>query len=208
MPRTGARAGALSTLLTAAGFQPAGKPAAPRIRTEALARLYRQLGGIQEDPTLRPGSWDLAVTADDGTMIVVELDEELHFDRYRKQTLAAPWYDRIAWSNKYSMLCTRHERRCLQAGTWGRRWTTPSCERLFGQAGPAGQAAGAGAPRWKQRALYDAIKDLAAISGAGPRLARLSIYDQLDGRELEAQLQRPTQSDLTALKELVIQRMI
>ena len=107
MPRTGARAEALSTLLTAAGFQPAGKPAAPRIRTEALARLYRQLGGIQEDPTLRPGSWDLAVTADDGTMIVVELDEELHFDRYRKQTLAAPWYDRIAWSNKYSMLCTQ-----------------------------------------------------------------------------------------------------
>jgi hypothetical protein len=208
MPRTGARADALSTLLTAAGFQPVAKPAAPRVHTDALALLYRQLGGIREDPTLRPGSWDLAVAAIDGSVIVIELDEELHFNRYREQTLAAPWYDNTAWSPEYSTLCKQHERRCLQAGAWGKRWTTPSCEKLFGQGGPAGQVAGAGAPRWKQRALYDAIKDLAAISGDGPRLARLSIYDQLDGRELEAQLQRPAQSDPAALMDLVNRRMI
>jgi hypothetical protein len=170
--------------------------------------LYRQLGGTQEDPTLRPGGWDLAVTADDATVIVIELDEELHFNRYREQTLTAPWYERIAWSTEYSNLCKQHERRCLQAGTWGKRWTTPSCEKLFAPAGPAGQLAGSGAPRWKQRALYDTIKNLAAVTRSGPRLARLSIYDQLDGRQLEDQLQQPTQGNSAALKELVIRRMI
>jgi hypothetical protein len=208
MPRTGARAEALSTLLAAAGFQPAAKPAAPRIHTDALTSLYRQLGGVQEDPTLRPGGWDLAVTADDRTLIVIELDEELHFNRYRQQTLTAPWYARIAWSAEYSTLCEQHERRCLQAGTWGKRWTTPSCEKLFAPAGSPGELAGSGAPRWKQRALYDTIKDLAAITRSGPRLARLSIYDQIDGRQLEDQLQQPTSGHAAALKELVIRRIM
>ena len=49
MPRTGARAEALSTLLTAAGFQPAGKPAAPRIRTEALGA---PLPATRRDPRI------------------------------------------------------------------------------------------------------------------------------------------------------------
>ena len=34
-----------------------------------------------------------------------------------------------------------------------------------------------GAPRWKQRALYDAMKDAAALTGAGMRLARLATVD-------------------------------
>jgi hypothetical protein len=117
----------------------------PRVHTDALVLLYRQLGGIQKDPTLRSGSWDLTVADIDGSVIVIELDEELHFNRYREQTLGGPWYDNIAWSPEYSALCKQHERRCLQAGTWGKRWTTPSCERLFGQGGPAGHV-GSSAP--------------------------------------------------------------
>ncbi|WIB01263.1 hypothetical protein [Curtobacterium sp. MCBA15_012] len=41
-----------------------------------------------------------------------------------------------------------------------------------------------GAPRWKQRALYDAVKDAAAATGV-VRLARLSIYDHVEGVRLE-----------------------
>ena len=43
---------------------------------------YRALGGLQTAPELRPGSWDLLV---DG--VLVELDEQLHFNRYRALTL-------------------------------------------------------------------------------------------------------------------------
>jgi hypothetical protein len=38
-------------------------------------------------PPLRPGAWDLVFA--DG--LVVELDEELHFNRYRAQSLQNEW---------------------------------------------------------------------------------------------------------------------
>jgi hypothetical protein len=57
MVRTGARAEALGTALAAAGFR--------------VAALYRELGGQQEQPALRPGAWDLALAGG----VVVELDE-------------------------------------------------------------------------------------------------------------------------------------
>jgi hypothetical protein len=177
-------------------------------RVDALVSLYRQLGGVQGGPKLRPGSWDLSVSPASGPALAVELDEELHFNRYREQTLRAPWYRDVHWASEYTVQCKRHEPRCLQAGTWGKRWTTPSCEQLFGDAGPAGQLAGPGAPRWKQRALYDAIKDLAALIGSGPRLARLSIYDQIGGRPLEAYLNRSAALEPALLSDLIEKRTI
>lgn len=214
MTRTSARATALSDLLTAAGFQPAASPPAPRLEAiapphvDALIALYRRLGGMQDSPKLRPGGWDLCVEAAGGVALAVELDEELHFNRYREQTLSAAWYRDVPWASEYTVQCKRHEPQCLRAGTWGKRWTTPSCEQLFGDPGPAGQLAGHGAPRWKQRALYDAIKDLAALLGSAPRLARLSIYDQIAGRPLEAYLTGSVALDPAPLRNLVEQRTI
>ncbi len=69
------------------------KPPAPRLGSfppaagDAVMDLYRCIGGIQNCPSLRPGSWDLAF--EDG--LVIELDEDLHFHRYRGVTLDAPW---------------------------------------------------------------------------------------------------------------------
>jgi len=57
---------------------------------EGIDKLYQALGGME--PTLRPGSWDLAARTETGEVIVIGLDEELHFNRYRRQTLSAPWY--------------------------------------------------------------------------------------------------------------------
>ena len=211
MARTGERAIALTRLLSSAGFRPITRPAAPRIvdldndrANEALA-LYQALGGVDPTPILRPGPWDLALEAD-GALIVVELDEELHFNRYREATLRAPWYRLIPWVDEYAEQCRRYERRCLDAGSWGKRWTTPSADTLFGTAGSPGQLAGTGASRWKQRALYDAMKDLAAVSGAGPRLARLSINDRLGAHTLEVPLTRQMAVDPELLRELLRRR--
>jgi hypothetical protein len=52
-------------------------------------------------------------------------------------------------------------------------------ERLFGRADPDGVFGVHGAPRWKQRALYDPMKDAAAAVGQ-VRLARISIYDTVE----------------------------
>ncbi len=73
---------------------------------------------------------------------------------------------------------------CLSAGSWGKRWSTPSCEAMFGAAGPAGNLGSRGAPRWKQRALYDAIKDAYALSHQECGVARVSVYDQISGTTL------------------------
>lgn len=161
MVRTGARAAALSAALGAAGFDVAEQgPPAPRLdflsedlRTAVMA-LYRDLGGQQQQPTLRPGAWDITLTAG----VVVELDEELHFNRYRTTTLAQPWARSLPWQDPYRTMCDQHETDCVAAGSWGKRWTNESCERMFGTAAPAARLeAHGGAPRWKQRALYDAV---------------------------------------------------
>ena len=94
MVHTGARAGVLGAALLEAGFDVAaqGSPA-PRLDVlpadlcAAVVALYRELGGQQEQPVLRPGGWDLALAGG----VVIELDEELHFNRYRARTLAEPW---------------------------------------------------------------------------------------------------------------------
>ncbi|MGH3672305.1 MAG: DUF7255 family protein, partial [Pseudonocardiaceae bacterium] len=155
-------------------------------------------------PRLRPGSWDLAF--EDG--LVVELDEELHFNRYRALALEADWCSMLLWRDDYLTFCHERETRCLAAGTWGKRWTTMSSEVMFGAADPSGILGPSGAPRWKQRALYDAIKDAVALSDPSLRLARLATHDYVDGVEINAALHRHAALDPDALADLVKRRSV
>lgn len=163
---------------------------------------YRMLGGIHEEPRLAPGSWDLSF--DD---LVVELDEELHFNRYRRATLSQSWCEELPWSLAYQSFSVEHEPRCVAAGSWGSRWTTPSTEVQFGLAGEAGDLSTAGAPRWKQRALYDSMKDGLAVAGV-VKLARLSVYDQVGTVTLSSILHGFETCDLAALDEHVEGRVL
>ncbi|WP_022908562.1 DUF7255 family protein [Curtobacterium sp. B18] len=182
MTKTGARVTALDRLLQGAGFPSRPAERGPRLselaqaQRTAIGGLYRSLGGILDEPELRPGGWDLAY---DG--IRVELDEEMHFNRYRAVTLGVDPIASAPWAGAYDDYCRAHERR---SGTGGRRWSSPSAERMFGAAAPQWTFEGGGAPRWKQRALYDAMKDVAAAAGA-IRLSRVSVYDVIDGVRLE-----------------------
>lgn len=210
MVRTGARAAALQKLLNRAGLQSVASsgPPAPRLdvlpeeaRAE-LIELYQVLGGKEPVRALRPGAWDLAFV--DG--LVVELDEELHFNRYRLRTLQAPWSARLPWHDAYFDFCDRQEQACLDAGKWGKRWTSPSCESMFGPPGEAGALEGAGAPRWRQRALYDAIKDLAALTSNALHLARVSVWDTVGDVRIGDALSGGAPIDAGRLRELVAQR--
>ena len=155
---------------------------------------FGHLGGHDGSGRLQPGPWDLAF--ENG--LVVELDEQLHFNRYRARTLHADWTEPLPWRDVYLVYCRDRERDCLADGRWGQRWTNPSCERLFGLAGPPGTFDQGGAPRWKQRALYDALKDMSALVGS-VKLARLAIYDVVDGVDLHTALEGQTEIDPGAL---------
>ena len=205
MVRTGGRAAALVALLSDAGVHVIPeRPVAPRLESlpprlrDDVVELYRALDGRSERPALRPGSWDLALASG----AVVELDEELHFNRYRALTLEQPWAARLPWHEDYLAMCREHEQECLRAGSWGKRWTNPSCEAMFGPPGPVGDLL-AGAPRWKQRALYDAIKDAQAAAGGGPPLVRLSVHDSVGGTTLGAALEGRAAAEPEALRELM-----
>jgi hypothetical protein len=209
MVRTGARAVALAQLLGEIGFEPAegsgpvpGPSGLGRDGFAAVVELYRLLGGQQRAPTLRPGAWDLAFR--DG--VVVELDEELHFNRYRRLTLEPEWAAPLSWRADYLSFTVDHEPECLAAGRWGKRWTNDSCERLFGAADPPGNFTRVGAPRWKQRALYDAMKDLIALNAPEVSLIRLATVDVVAGVKLGDALEGRAVLDRDALADLVDRR--
>lgn len=205
MPKAGARALALDDVLRSAGMVPRPPVASPRLpdlplaaRSE-LTNLFREMGGSIVDPDFRPGRWDLSY--DD---LLVELDEELHFNRYRAMTLAGPVLSGTPWAVAYRRYCDANERR---SGTGGKRWTNPSAERIFGPADPHWTFDGGGAPRWKQRALYDAMKDAAAAVGI-VRLARISVYDEVDGVLVEDLLRGRASSHPSAVRSFVESRAV
>lgn len=121
--------------------------------------------------------------------LVVELDEEPHFNRYRALTLTASWAKDLPWTRAYRSYCVEYEDRCLDAGDWGKRWTNGSAGRMF-SGEQAGKLDGDGAPRWKQRAFYDALKDTGAGNEIGVAIARVANYDPIDGALLEDVLER------------------
>ena len=209
MVATGKRAVALKVLLVRAGYKVAhSRPSAPRagvFSLESFQRvddIYRALGGTAADVRFRPGPWDLAF---DGGL-VVELDEELHFNRYRRSTFEQAWTSRMPWRDDYLKFTLEFEPACLAAGRWGKRWTNTSCELLFGVADPPGTFLPVGAPRWKQRALYDAIKDVWALEGRHVQLARLATVDVIGGIRFGDALEGRAVVDLDALRELLVRR--
>lgn len=208
MVRTGARARELERVLEQAGYKSAATRAAPRsadLSSPLLAevrQIYLTLGGTDPMSRLRPGAWDLAFEGG----LLVELDEELHFNRYRQLTLEREWTLALPWRDDYLALTADREAGCLAAGKWGKRWTNPSCEAMFGPAGMTGSFSGGGAPRWKQRALYDAVKDAASLNASTWRLARVSTHDVVSGIRLGDALEGRASVDPTALRTLVESR--
>lgn len=85
----------------------------------------------------------------------------------------------------------------------------------FGEGGAAGDLLGAGSPRWKQRAFYDFVKDLAPLC-ANISVARLAIWDlvEIEGKRallgdlLTGLGKRDIHSESvrTALRKLVLER--
>ena len=137
--------------------------------------IYQKLGGILNAIPLNLRSWDLEVNG-----VAVELDEELHFNRYRALSLQSPLYKFLPHFGlrEYRSYCEVYENKCLSAGSYGKKWTSNSAEKQFGHAGQPRNLADNGSPRWKQRAFYDFVKDLSPLI-IGVPVARISIWDRV-----------------------------
>lgn len=137
--------------------------------------------------------------------VIVELDEEQHTNRYRRVTLEPVWASDLPWTADYLRYSDTHEDAALRKAKWGGYWTSPSTERMFGPADPPGEFGPSGAPRWKQRALYDAMRDVLAAEGL-VRLARVSVWDELGDTTVGRVLDDRAPEDHDALAELVLRR--
>lgn len=203
----------LGTLLECAGMPPssttAGVVARPSLRDlptlgGEILELYHRLGGVQNTPRLLPGDWDMLAGG-----ILVELDEDQHFNRYRALTLTPTWTDQLPWAEPYRQWCVTGEPICLRHKSGGGFWTNDPSQRQFGPAGPPGDLDHpGGSPRWKQRALYDAIRDAYALEPDHRPLARVSIHDTIDGNALGQILAGQASCSSHALVELVRSRAV
>lgn len=131
------------------------------------------------------------------------MDEEQHFNRYRAATLDATADLDLPWARAYQAYSRDHEARLLPGWGTGKRWTNPSAARFFGTPSTPGDFTGVGAPRWRQRAFYDSIKDTLI----NRRLARISVYDTLHGQgTVETLLRRPDPTVTGELQALIATR--
>ncbi|WP_018603979.1 hypothetical protein [Mycobacterium sp. 155] len=204
----GARQDALEQMLAEAGYRRAStKSMRPHLHAlqphdqKEILRLYHLLGGVLDAPRLRPGPWDCVLEGG----LVVELDEGQHFNRYRRKTLEPAWAQQLPWRETYMRYCMQFENVCTLERGWGSYWATVSTQQLFGPAGPPRLLDGVGSPRWKQRALYDAMRDIAAV-GSGVRLARLAVYDVVGGVPLSDALDGKQPVDRNTLRAFVDRR--
>lgn len=143
-----------------------------------ILRIYNKcLGGVQETFPANLRRWDIVA---DG--IAIELDEEQHFNRYRNWTLQSTVYNELRNFPlaEYRRYCEEHESECLQKARSGGWWSNPKCKSQFGEASPPGVLDDKGAPRWKQRAFYDFLRDLTPLVIKDVPFARVSVWDRVD----------------------------
>jgi hypothetical protein len=156
----------------------------PRLQWEDLRRaglagealnIYRRLGGVHDRPPVHPGAWNIACGD-----LVIELDEEWHFNRYRAFTLDSPSYVKMNFPVAlYQDYCTRFEPQCIEAASTGGWWATPSSQFAFGDGDPPGVLGSLGPPRWRQRAFNDWIKDKSSLL-TRVAVCRIAIWDQVE----------------------------
>jgi hypothetical protein len=205
---TGIRARTLEASLRAADYEIVGKNGddaavtddLPREARDDLVRLYRSLGGVLDLEDFASGDWDFDLA--DG--LKIELDEFLHFNRYRATTLAMPWAETLAWSADYEAYCQTFEYKCLRIRLEG-TWASKSSDCMFGGSDPIGVLGNLGSSRWKQRALYDAVKD-AFASHRNLAVARISVIDNINGKSIDRELKKGRLLDPDGLRSLIAAR--
>ena len=91
----------------------------------------------------------------------------------------------LPWRQTYTAHCTVGEDACTKKASFGGYWTNDSSTKMFGHGAEKGDLdEDGGSPRWKQRALYDAMRDAHVLFTWEFPLARVSVYDRVGEHSL------------------------
>ncbi len=145
---------------------------------DEIKKVYKDLTGTLTKIPLRISNFSIKI--DSKTFI--ELDDQLHFNRYRLQTLKSEIYQNCKLFNveEHKRLCEEHEPTCLRIAGDTDRWKTNNSEKAFLKSGPEKKLEGNGSSRWKQKAFFDFIKDVYAIENE-INLKRVSVWETVKG---------------------------
>ena len=166
--------------------------------------IYDELGGCSDKIPLRIGNFDIKIESNK----YLELDEQLHFNRYRLITLNSDLYVNCHFFDKefYKKLCKLHEIDCLKSGGYGGKWKNNSTEKLFKKSAPFKDLTGNGSSRWKQRAFYDFVKDVFALENKFI-LRRISIWETIsNGILIKEILDKELSQHYEELKQFVLNK--
>jgi hypothetical protein len=137
-----------------------------------INEVYKNLGGVLSTYPIDFGNFDIILED-----AFIEIDEENHFNRYRKLTLQTSLYPDHKYFpvSSFISFCEEYE---LKAQRTGGYWSNGGSEKQFGNSSPPGDFAGNGPSRWKQRAFYDFLKDV-YCKVSGIPVYRISIYEKI-----------------------------
>ncbi|WP_020532769.1 DUF7255 family protein [Flexithrix dorotheae] len=137
--------------------------------------VYEELGGTGDMQEIQPPQWQLEFEG-----LAVELDEQLHFNKYRRTSLRSQVYDdyKSVSVNNYRTFCRKFDKECLKSGLSGSNWTDSFAEKHFGKAEERGDLGGNGSPKWKLRAFQDFLKDVSARI-LPIRFIRIAIWEEI-----------------------------
>lgn len=168
---------------------------------DEILDIYKKLGGIQESFPINY-SWDIKYPD-----FILELDEELHFNRYRLITLSSSIYNNYKYFSidKYKVYCQLYENKCLSSGKYGNKWKSNSSDKLFLKSSDYGILEGNGSSRWRQRAFNDFLKDINSVIRNKP-IIRVSIYDEYNGETIGSILNRGDRKKTTDFVNSVLKK--
>lgn len=143
---------------------------------EMISEVFGVLKGKGSPITLDKLKFDFKINR-----YVFIYDDEVHFNRYRLDTLKTGVYESFTypWLDSYKRLCRTYEKECIKSGARERIWNGPPiAEKLFGKSEIPGDLSGFGSAGWKLNAYNDVQYDLFSRLH-GYKLIRIPMYENL-----------------------------
>lgn len=152
----------------------------PQLKVKGLEQeivdTYKALGGKQELPNLPFIQEHIIVSPN----IILILDNDRKFNRYRTLTLKSKVYNQLPHfpMERYKSFCRTYESQCLKSASHAPAWTSREAEQAFGKPGDFGDLDLNGAPLWKEIAIQDFILDHIPLV-FNFHLLRISVWDNI-----------------------------
>jgi hypothetical protein len=142
---------------------------------DELKTTFYELGGVGEEMPFHLPPVDIEVAG-----VLIQIDDELSFNRYRNITLRSNVYKKYSEARveNYKRFCRQYEKECLKAGVRKGIWSNHLSENYFGASSDPGDFFGKGSSGWKFKAFQDYLQDFAAFV-THKKILRISTFENL-----------------------------